>query len=219
MRRLIAAPIAAPLLAAILLLLATGVAGAGRSESVLSWDDGTAEDWVTGNAGLAVAVGFQAPPGNCGLLGMHMYSVEDGLENPIDPQLPTTMPFTVWVWRVGTEGEPGAKGNDGYVPFPDPYGYPEDAWVEVTLPEPVDLSNPVYFPEGRFFIGIEWESRDSPYVGLDLDDPISGESWLYDWTSWSVVDSANVMIRAVVCDSTASPVELESWGSVKRMYR
>ncbi len=219
MRRLIHASIAVVSMVAGLLLLSTGLAGAGRGEAVLSWDDGTAEGSTSGLAGQRMAVRFQAPPGNCGLLGLRMYSVDDGLENPIDPQLPTTKPFTVWVWRVGTEGQPGPPANDGYVPFTDFYAYPEDAWVEAMLPEPVDLSDPAHFPDGWFFIGIELEYRDSPYVGLDLDPPISGESWFFDWSEWGASDTANLMIRAVVCDSTASPVELESWGRVKQSYR
>jgi hypothetical protein len=202
-----------------LTLLLAGPSDAGRGEAVLSWDDGTAESSTSGLAGQRMAVRFQAPPSNCGLLGMRFYSADDGVENPVDPQLPSTMPFTVWVNRVGAEGQPGPAANDGYVPFADPYAYPEDAWVEVTLPEPVDLSNPAYFPDGWFFVGIELQHRDSPYVGLDLDPPISGESWFFNWTEWGPSDTANLMIRAVVCDSTASPVELESWGKVKRQFR
>jgi len=211
--------VAAVLVVVGLLQLSSGPARAGRREAVLSWDDGTAEGSTSGLAGQRMAVRFQAPPGSCGLLGMRMYSVDDGLENPIDPQLPTTMPFTVWVWCVGTEGEPGPAANSGYVPFADPYAYPEDAWVEAMLPEPIDLSDPTHFPGGWFFIGIELEHRDSPYVGLDFDPPVSGESWFHDWSEWCPSDTANLMIRAVVCDSTASPVELESWGTVKQLYR
>jgi hypothetical protein len=218
MRCPVHASIALVLLAAGLLLLSTVPAVAGRGEAVLSWDDGTAEGSTSGLVGQRMAVRFQAPPGNCGLMGMRMYSVDDGVENPVDPQLPSTMPFTVWVWRVGTEDEPGIP-HASYVPFMDLYAYPEDAWVEAMSLEPVDLSDPAHFPDGWFFIGIELEYRDSPYVGLDLDPPISGESWFHDWSEWVPSDTANLMIRAVVCDSTGSPVELESWGTVKQQYR
>jgi hypothetical protein len=214
MERLVHALITMVAVAAGLLLFAAGVAGAGRSVLVLSWDDGTAEGSTSGLIGDNLAVGFQAPPGYRELLGMHMYSVEDGLENPVDPQLPSTKPFTACVWRLGTEGEPGVQ-HACYVPFTGLYEYPEDAWVEVAPPEPIDLSDSSHFPEGRFFIGIRWDYRDSPCVGLDLDPPISGESWFY----WGASDTANIMIRAVVCDSTGTPVELESWGTVKQRYR
>ena len=212
-------PAIAAVLSAALLIVAVDGMGAPRSEIELSWDDGNAEGESAEWPGRSIAVGFYAPEGALSLSAMRIYIMDDGLQNPIDPELPTTEPFIVWVWTVGSSGEPGPRANDGYVPFSEPYQYPEEAWIDVVFPEPIDLSNEEQFPNGKFYVGLEWMQRNNPVVGLDLDAPISGETRYWDWFTWTVVDTADAMIRAVVRDSSAVPVEARSWGQVKSEYR
>jgi hypothetical protein len=219
MRARILTPAIATVLSAVLLVLAVDGMGAPRSEIELSWDDGSAEGEISGQVGKKLAVGFFAPDTALSLSAIRIYIMDDGIVNPIDPELPSTMPFTVYVWRVGGSGELGPPANDGYVPYTEPYQYPEDAWVDVVFPEPIDLSNEEQFPNGKFYVGLGWEVRRNPVVGLDLDAPFSGETWFWDWTSWASVDTADAMIRAVVRDSSGAPVEARSWGQVKSEYR
>jgi hypothetical protein len=185
----------------------------------LSHDDGTSEGSFAAQEHRELAVGFEAPGGTQWLLGVRFYIADDGEVDPNDPELPTTKPFMVWAREYGDGGQPGACANVGYTPCPDSGLCPEDAWLDVTFPEPIDISDPVSFPGGRFYVGLEWWHRNNPCIGLDLDAPLWGETQYWNWSAWSVVDTANAMIRAVVSDSTAVPVELRSWGSVKNEYR
>ena len=220
MRDRILTPAIATALSAILLVLAVDGMGAPRSEIELSWDDGSAEGGFTESAGRKIAVGFYAPEGALSLIAVRFYIMDDGVVNPADPEVPTTAPFIVYVWRpIGSSGEPGPPANDGYVPFTSYGQYPEDAWVEVVFPEPIDVSDEEHFPNHKFHVGLEWECRENPVVGLDLDAPFSGETRLWDGSAWAVVDTADAMIRAVVRDSSAAPVEARSWGQVKSEYR
>ncbi len=198
-------------------VLCSSAVGALRSLE-LYHDDSTAEGEFTAQVGQVLAAGFQAPEGTQYLLGARIYIMDDGLANPNGPGLPTTMPFTVWAWE-SVDGTPGAPANDGYLPFTDFAECPEDVWVEITLPEPIDITDPVSFPDRRFFIGLEWEHRNNPVLGLDLDPPFSSQTVHWDWISWSVVDTADVLIRAVVSDTSAVPVEVRSWSGVKSEYR
>ncbi len=219
MRRRILTPAIATVLSAVLLVLAVDGMGAPRSEVELSWDDGSAEHVITGRAGQKLAVGFHAPESALSVTAVRIYIMDDGVVNPVDPELPTTEPFTVWVWAIGSSGEPGPPGNYGYVPFTDYGQYPEDAWVDVVFPEPIDISDDEQFPNHEFYVGLEWDHRQNPVVGLDLDAPLSGETRHWDWVSWAVVDTGDALVRAVVSDSMAVPVELRSWGCVKSEYR
>ena len=219
MRHRSLAPAIATVLSAVLLVLVADGMSAPRSEIELSWDDGSAEGEMTARVAKGLAVRFQAPDGALSLTGVRIYIMDDGVVHPEDPELPTTEPFTVWVWAIGSSGEPGPRANDGYVPFTSSGEYPEDAWVDVVFPEAIDLSDDEQFPNHAFYVGLEWETRENPVVGLDLDVPISGETWHWDWFAWTVVDTADAMIRAVVRDSSAAPVEARSWGQLKTEYR
>jgi hypothetical protein len=219
MRCRILTPAIATVLSAVLLVFAVDGTGAPRSEIELSWDDGSAEHGIAGFAGQKLAVGFHAPESALSLTAVRIYIMDDGVVNPVDPDLPTTEPFTVWVWAIGSSGEPGPAANDGYIPFTSSYECPEDIWVDVVFPEPIDISDEGQFPNHAFYVGLEWEHRQNPVVGLDLDAPFSGETWYWDWLSWAAVDTADVLIRAVVSDSSEVPVEALSWGRVKSEYR
>jgi hypothetical protein len=215
MKHGILTPAIATVLLAVLPVFAADGTGAPRNEIELSWDDGSAEGGFTAQVGRKFAVGFQAPETALSLRAIRLYIMDDGVENPVNPGDPTTRECTIWVWR-DVNGAPGAPANPGeYLAA----GYPEAAWVDFVLTEPVDLSDETHFPDRRFHVGLEWEVRTNPVIGLDLDPPFSGETRGWDWAAWSVVDTADALIRAVVCDSTAVPVELRSWGRVKSEYR
>jgi hypothetical protein len=165
-------------------------------ETVLVHDDGTPESSIAGQTGMRVAVRYQAPAWATSLMGIEIYIMDDLVTNPEDPDLPTTQPFSIWVWELSGAGVPGLPATDGYVPF-EPYECPEDTLVRVYFPEPVDITDSGTFPDREFFVGIEWEYRLNPYVGLDTDGPDAGSSHRWNWFEWEAVDG-NVMIHAIV---------------------
>ena len=213
------APAVVALLSAGLLLLAAPGMGGSRMDTELSWDDGTAEGEITSRPGQKLAVGFYAPETALLVTGIRVYIMDDGVEHPTNPGQPTTSPFTVWLWSTTGDGQPGPPANDGYVPF-TAYGLcPEDTWVDLVFPDPIDVSDEGQFPNHKFHVGVEWEHRHNPILGLDLDPPSSGETRYWDWSTWVLVDTVDAMVRAVVRDTCAAPVEVESWGRVKSEYR
>ncbi|MBN2565439.1 MAG: hypothetical protein JXB46_06980 [Candidatus Eisenbacteria bacterium] len=184
------------------IVLSGDEADPGRDlEIVLSHDDGTPEAEMSGFAGTKLAVRYQAPPNAIAVTGIEIYIMDDHMDNPYDPGAPSTAPFTVWVWRPAAGDIPGWPANSGYVPFVDFYEYPEDELVRVYLPQPIDITNPASFPDAEFYVGIEWEYRMNPYVGVDMDDPDAGCSYRWNWYDWEPVDG-NVMIHAVVSAET-----------------
>jgi hypothetical protein len=194
----------ATVLFTVLLVFSADGTGVSRTEMELSWDDGSAEDGFTSWSGVKLAVGFQAPESLVWLRAVRLYIMDDGIEHPVNPGDPTTENFMLWVWR-DTGGVPGVPASDGQNVES---GYAEEAWLDVVLAEPIDLSNEVHFPERRFHVGLEWEHGENPFIGLDLDAPHSGETRC---SVGSVGDTADAMIRAVVCDSTGVPVEVREY--------
>ena len=171
-------------------------------EEELWYDDGVynAHDHtVTGRPGQKIAVGFQAPTWANFVTKMKFYNANDNRPNPEDPEAPSTDPFTAWVWRT-TGTKPGFAGNDGYVPFPEYAMYPEDRWITVTFPTAINITDNSHYPDKQFFVGLEWEYRNSPHIYEDHSEPIAFKSFFYNWNEWEVRTQANTMIRAVVSD-------------------
>jgi len=175
----------------------------GREE-VLSHDDGvynSFDDMVTGRPGQKIAVRFQAPTWANYVTKIIYYIGNDQVPNPTDPEAPSTEPFTAYVWRVTVpDSLPGPPGNDGYVPFPDYGFYPEDEWVSITFPNAVNIRDNAYYPDKKFYVGLEWEYRNNPYIYEDHSEPIAFKSFIWNWSSWELRISADTMIRAVVSD-------------------
>jgi hypothetical protein len=176
-------------------------------EEELKHDDGhydSFEDSVTGNPGQKIAVRFQAPTWANYVTKIIYYIANDHHDNPINPDQPSTLPFTAYVWRVSLpDSLPGALGNDGFVPFPDDYSYPEDAWVTAELPNPVNITSNDQYPDRKFFVGLEWEYRLNPYIYEDAASPtnvLNYASYYYDYFNWVLRTSHDTMIRAVVSD-------------------
>ena len=178
-----------------------------RTEAVLSWDDGEPDTYCGyPEAPIAVAVWFQAPEWATSLVAVHVWF--GGEWSP---------PCSVWLLRASGEWpyEPGQPGSDGFASVPVPGG----AWSVISLPEPVDITDPGHFPDRVFFTSIEWETQASDAVGVDTDDPIDGHSWVWNWTLWEPYLLGDIMIRAVVSDSTGTVAEAQSWGGLKSIYR
>jgi hypothetical protein len=206
----------------ILLVACLAAAAAeARYEEVLYWDDGTAEFTypppIPGGVGLMVAVRFQAPGWARSVVGLQFYSMNDQEMNPDDPQLPTTDPFVAWVWRPDQDMLPGVGANDGHTPFDATGEYPEDAWVEVRFPTPIDITDPAHFPDGRFFVGIEWLYRASPLLGLDADPPTYGHSFAWNFSEWEQFEN-DLLVRAIV-SSEYSPIDASSWTYIKTLFQ
>ena len=177
----------------------------GREEELMHDDEvvNSFDHTVTGTAGDQIAVRFQAPTWANYVTKFIFYSANDQTVNPIDSQLPSTKPFTAWVWRCTGEQRPGLPANDGYVPFTEFYMYPEDDWVEVTFPNAVDITNGANFPDKQFFVGLEWEYRLSPHIYEDHSLPIDYCSFLkidIPNAPWDPRLQADTMIHAVVSD-------------------
>jgi hypothetical protein len=159
---------------------------------------------ITGRPGQMIAVMFQAPEWACWITEIHYYIADSGSPGP-------TEFFLVHVWEPA-EGTPTLPG--------DPVNrYPTDAWLEVALPEAVDLTDGIAFPDGVFFVGLEWVTRYHPYLGEDHSDPIDHMSWYFNWAVWELRESRDTMIRAVVSDTWTSPVEAGSWSQIKALFR
>jgi hypothetical protein len=203
-------------------LVATGAtASAARYEEVLYWDDGGANftypppvpDWPW----TTLAVRFQAPGWARSVVGMQVYIMNDQIVDPDDPDLPTTQPIVFWVWRPGEDSLPGVQANEGYAPFSEAGEYPEDCWIEIRFPTPIDITDPAHFPDGWFFVGVEWLFERNPLLGLDADEPtcghtvkpgVAGSEWL----------SSDALIRAIV-SSEWSPIDSSSWTYIKTLFQ
>ncbi len=167
-------------------------------DTVLLWDDGThALEAVTGQLGMRLAVAFQAPPWANYVVGIHYFIRNDNVDNPNDPTAPSTLPFIALVWEPNDQGLPGAPANSG---LNSGNLYPEDAWLPLALPNPVNITAASEFPEKRFFVGLEWLHRNNPHVGVDTTFPTHAMGFRYDWALWERIEWGDVMIRAIVSD-------------------
>ena len=184
---------------------------ASRRDTVLAWDDGnygSIYDGVTGQAGMALAVMFQAPPWANYITEIQFFIMVDGTVDPTealaarvwkpDPDMLPEYPAVEWQFVAG--------------------GYPKDAWLEVTLTQPVDIADPAEFPDRIFFVGLIWQHMYNPIIGIDLDPPIDCHSYRGWPPGWELLVEGDAMVRAVVAEST-TPVEPASWTMIKSLWR
>ena len=206
------------LLLCMLLLVLVLPSYASRTEEVLFWDSGSPEHLVTGRAGQKLAVMFQAPEWAVWVTEIRFYIMNDFITNPTNPELPTTEPFLAYVWTPtsGTPVLPDLPANEG---VDSGELYPEDAWLYLVLPEPVNISDPGEFPDRVFFVGMEWLHRLNPFIGEDPSYPLDYMGWYFNWSTWELRTDTDTMIRAVVSDTLVSPVESRTWSTVKALYR
>jgi hypothetical protein len=182
-----------------------------RRDTVLAWDDGdygTIYDGTSGQQGMQLAVEFQAPPWADFVTEIHYFIMDD-------PYSPSTLPFTAFIWKPSPPEmlpiQPGTPlQNSGS-------GYLEDAWLQLPLPSPVDISDNDEYPDRVFFVGLGWNHSWNPVIGLDTDEPIDYRSFRWNWVQWEIL-LADAMVRAVVSDG-ASPVERDTWTRIKAMFR
>ena len=208
-----------PVISLLCVLLACGGAHASRTEEVLAWETGQTPGYpIAGFAGMKLAVRFYAPEWANWVTEVHFYIENDLVTNPTNPELPTTEEFMVLVWTPTGDNPPlpdsvvGPGVSSGEL-------YPEDEWLHVVLPEPVEISNQDAFPNGVFFVGMEWLHRLNPYIGEELFEPADYMSYRYNWLEWELRDEGDTMIRAVVCDTLATPVQEGTWARVKAQYQ
>ena len=205
----------------VLLMLPGSPAAGERDEQVLAWDNG---GFV--NCGMCpspmelreMAVMFQAPEGFTWLREIQCYVCNDQVMNPDDPWAPTTGPCTLAVWRPQEAGGQQPPDSAPVYEFESAGGYPEDAWITFILPEPVDLSAGSVFPDSVFFVGMKWVDLWDPVLAVDWDPVEMGNTWRKIPSEWERCTEYSVLIRAVVSDSSGTPVELRSWGRVKSEY-
>ena len=73
-----------------------------RTDTVLSWDNGdcgSIYNEVSGQPGMKLAVRFQAPPWADYITAIQYFIRDDHVEDPANPNAPTTQPFVVRVWK------------------------------------------------------------------------------------------------------------------------
>ena len=162
------------------------------------------QDYVTGQSGMMLAAGYQAPVWANYVIGIRYFIGNDGETDPQNPQTPTTKPFTALVWRPNSDStpQPGVQANDG---MNSGSQYPEMAWLELILPNAVDISSNEHFPNKVFFVGLEWDNRNNPPIGLDATaGEVDYNSWKLNWyPPWEMLETADVMIEAIVSDIPA----------------
>jgi len=201
----------------IFLLLPVSILAQGRDEQILARADGV--DTSIGRPPIPcdlreLAVLFEAPEGYHWLREIICYIANDNVQDPYDPDAPTTGPCTLAVWApVDVEGEatPGAT----VCAFVSPGGYPEDEWITFVLPEALDLRVGGTFPDNVFFAGMKWVERSNPIIYEDWDPVDPGNTWRKCPDEWERCWEFSALIRAVVADSTGTAIEHTTWGRVK----
>jgi len=175
-----------------------------RIEEVLSWDDGSAEQFMSYSThGLVVA--FQAPPWARSVVSVQVYLGSSG-----DPAA-----FEVSIHGVEA-GEPPQPGQvAGVVTSGD--WYPENAWLELGFAPLVSIEDEADFPNGEFYAKVRWLELGSPAVGWDTDSPHHDSTLIRPDETWIPLNGVDGMIRVVVSDEQ-TPVEMSSWGRVKALY-
>jgi hypothetical protein len=202
----------------VIMMLLGSLGARERDELVLAWDDG---GYV--NCGMCpapmelreMAVMFEAPEGFTWLREIQCYVCNDQVADPYDPWAPTTGPCTLAVWGPYEEAKEQTPGPVPLYEFESAGGYPEDAWITFILPEAVDLSPGSVFPDGVFFVGMKWVDLLNPWLAVDWDPVVMGNTWRRCPSEWERCSEYSVLIRAVVSDSSGTPVQMESWGRVK----
>jgi hypothetical protein len=187
-----------------------------RDATELFWDDGVFEDVLSGVSGAQAAVRFTAPEDARYLLGARIYTAECQASTswPFEDYV---APFNVWVWASSADTSAGPALPTKIEPACTGLTCPHDAWLDVEFNPPVRLVDAGAFPGGVFFVGVEWEHRFCPYLGIDESPPVSGRSWVRSGTTWNRLLEGDMLLRAVVSDTFDSSVSERSWGSIKAM--
>ncbi len=176
-------------------------------DTTLTWDDGSfgsINNQTTGQSGMKLATLFQAPTWANYVIGIHFFIMNDDVDNPNDPEAPSTKPFRALVWRPNQDILPGVEANEGLNPGDL---YPEEAWLELVIPNAVNISNDTHFPDKQFFVGMEWLHRSNPVIGLDDTYPIDFKTYRNNWSLWEPLESHDAMIRAIVSDVPAGELK------------
>ncbi len=175
-------------------------------DTTLSWleieEPFAFDDYITGQTGIQEAVMFQAPVWANYVIGARFFIGNDGITGAPNPETPTTEPFRIYVWRPNPDStpKPGVIANDANG-MNTGAQYPEMDWLQKILPNAVDISNNNHFPNKQFFVGMAWDHRNNPPVGVDEFGEVDYTSWrLYYDPPWEMLQSGDVMIEAIVSD-------------------
>ncbi len=208
MRGVTSIPTVALVLAVMAVSVSTSASCAG-SRTVLSWDDGECDETFSAPHNPdSVAVWFQAPEGARYVTGLWLFLVDSG---------PPGIGLGVNVLRP--------SGSWPYSPGPGVWSWPapvstfnDTLWTYVGLPVPVAIWDSGDFPDRVFFVEVAWPDLPPAEIGVDTDEPIDHKSftrYAYEWVGFARGD---IMVRAVVSDTTTAVSE-SSWGRLKAGYR
>ena len=181
---------------------------AARTEEVLSYDDGTAENYTLYST-HGMVVRFQAPPWARSVVSAQVYIGDPGRAS-------RSAEFEVSIHGLdpGDPTQPGSAA--GTASSGD--AYPGYSWVGVAFDPTVSLDDDEVFLDNRFFGKVAWLTFGAPAVGWDTSAPGANSSLGYIEGAWSVLWGVNVMLRAVVSDQP-TPVEFTTWGRLKALFR
>ncbi len=197
-------------------------------DTIMSWllveEPISFDDYLTGQAGMQQAVMFQAPVWANYVIGARFFIGNDGITGSPNPETPTTQPFTFLVWRPNADAapKPGVIANEG---MDSGSQYPEMEWLELPLINAVDISNNSLFPDKHFFVGLEWDNRNNPPIGIDAtEDEVDYTTWRLPWyPPWVMLESGDVMIEAIVSDipnmAEARIAIIGAGGSIRQLDR
>jgi hypothetical protein len=172
-----------------------------RRDTVLQSDDGILSPAPFWNQAPGVAVEFEAPVWAHSLTAMRFYvrGINEGA-------------CTARVYVCEGQLPPGqavAWGLQFTVGTSDPQ------WVEVALPEPVNLEDQYWFPGRRFCVMLSWYQQ-AGFVAVDQTQEAPYATMLLN-AGWHFC-LEDAFIRAVVSDEYASPVEASSWTRLKALF-
>ncbi|WP_455279212.1 hypothetical protein [[Eubacterium] cellulosolvens] len=161
----------------ILAMIASTIIPQAYAATELAYDDGTQEFEDGRPIGTVYAVKFSLPSGWSGAkILTARYYVKDDIAT-----------FNVYI--LDNDGNSIIFGPLAVTP-PS-----QDVFFDV------DLSSYDIIVSGDFWVAWEWAVDYNPTIGLDIDDP-DGRSYYGTIGSWSQFQTQDIMIRAVVEEST-----------------
>jgi hypothetical protein len=180
-----------------------------RRDTVLVWDDGSVDDWMTGTPWNMMAIRFQAPDWATHVTEIQFYVRHSGSSGS------SQFHARVWARTHMTSGSPGDPVSDPVLVSVSDSSW---HWVSVSLPAPVSIEDPLQFPDRWFYAGLEWLDYEETDVGLDLTEPCGGMTWYFmPPDAWIPIDG-DAMIRTVVSDDSGSAVHDRSWSRIKSLF-
>lgn len=169
----------------------------------IAYDDGVKELTLTMPQGTLLAVRFTPPS----------YPVE---VQQARAHIGGFNAFQCDVYTVTVLDDDGPEGSPGTVLLgPVDIDATPSGWINCPLPSPVTIDS------GDFYIAFtQYSAFDCYQFNSDLTAP-HGRSWANTGSGWNQMapSDGDVMIRAEVSPTGATPTQPATWGGLKALYR